>query len=383
MAPRTAPVHDDPPPLRVAIVLMSALGDVTLGLPVAMAIRRAWPATHLTWIAQRGPDALVRAHPAIDDVLLFDRRGGLGGYLAIRRDLRARPFDLVLDLQTALKAGLVTACTRAPVKWGIDRQRARDANWLFTTHRVPSRPRAHMADQFQEFLAPLDIAPAPLAYGLAPTAAGRARAETWLEDADDTPLVAVVVASSAADKNWAPERLATCCEALATDFGLRPLLVGGPTATERAIADVIRARTRGLPPTQRPIDALGSGIPALVALLDRAALVISPDSGPLHMAVALDRPVIGLYGPTNPKWVGPYRDSHDLLVDRYGDPGESYVASADRRPGRMARITVDDVLDRVAHWCATRRAAFPPVLTAASPVRPDTPPRYAPPFAPA
>ena len=101
--------------------------------------------------------------------------------------------------------------------------------------------------------------------------------------------------------------------------------------------------------------ALGSGLRKLVGILDGAALVLSPDTGPLHMTVALNRPVISLMGYTNPKRVGPYRRFHDLLIDAYGEPGEDYPISMENRPGRMARITVRDVLDRVERWRADLR----------------------------
>jgi heptosyltransferase I len=84
--------------------------------------------------------------------------------------------------------------------------------------------------------------------------------------------------------------------------------------------------------------------------MDGSALVISPDTGPLHMAVALDTPAIALMGYTNPKRVGPYRKFHDLLIDAYGDPGEDYPISMDYRTGRMERIGVRDVMEKVEVW---------------------------------
>lgn len=350
---------------RMAIVLMSALGDVILGVPVAAALRRAFPGARLTWVVQRGPDAVVRASPHVDDVVLFDRRGGLAGYQAIGRALSARRLDVVLDLQVALKAGLVTWLSRAPLRIGVDRHRSRDANVLFTTHQLPRSPRAHMADQHQEFLRFLGIAPGPLAYDLMVPSGARVWAEQVIGD-DDRPLVAVVLASSHPDKNWMPDRLAAVCVALARDFGARAVLCGATSPTEVEARARITAACRMLPERDRPIDALGSGIPNLMGLLSRAALVISPDTGPLHLAGALGRPVVGLYATTNPKWVGPYRHSADLLVDRYGEPGEEYPSSSRRRPGRMPCITVDDVLERVDRWRARVEPVARPLTASAA-----------------
>ena len=106
----------------------------------------------------------------------------------------------------------------------------------------------------------------------------------------------------------------------------------------------------------KPVSALGSGLRKLAGILDAAALVLSPDTGPLHLAVALDRPVVSLIGYSNPKRVGPYRKFGDLMIDAYGDPGEDYPISMENRPGRMPRIGVDDVLDRVQRWRDRYRA---------------------------
>ncbi|HWM15832.1 MAG TPA: glycosyltransferase family 9 protein, partial [Microbacterium sp.] len=97
---------------------------------------------------------------------------------------------------------------------------------------------------------------------------------------------------------------------------------------------------------------LGVPLRELVWLIDASELVISPDTGPLHMAVALDTPVIGLMGYNNPKRIGPYRKYHDLMLDAYGDPGEDYPICPEHREGRMARIQVADVVDRARLWQA-------------------------------
>ena len=99
--------------------------------------------------------------------------------------------------------------------------------------------------------------------------------------------------------------------------------------------------------------ALGSGLRNLVGILDASSLVLAPDTGPLHMSVALDRPVISLMGYTNPRRTGPYKKFHDLIVDAYGEPGEAYGITMENRVDRMPRISVRDVLDRVERWRAT------------------------------
>lgn len=332
---------------RVCIVMMSAVGDAVHALPVVTAIKRHDPLARVTWILQPGPATLVRGHPDVDEIIVFDRSRGVRGFGELRETLATREFDVVLNLQVYFKAGVVTALTRAPVKLGFDRARARDMNWLFTTHRIPARPIQHVQDQYFEFLEYLGVPHEPVEWQLGPWPEERAWQDAW-RARFDRPVAAIVVATSKPEKDWLPERWAEVCDALEADYGLQPVLVGGRSPRELKAERIILARAR-----RAPVSALGSGLRNLVGILDASALVLAPDTGPLHMAVALGRPVVSLLGYTNPKRTGPYRRFHDLMIDAYGDPGETYVPSMENRPGRMARISVADVLRRVDVWRAS------------------------------
>ena len=335
---------------HICIVMMSAVGDAVHVLPVINAIKRAHPASRITWVLQPGPATLVRGHRAVDDIVLFDRAKGARAFTDVRTELRRRRFDLVIDLQVYFKAGIVTSFTRAPVKLGFDRARARDMNWLFTNRKIPPHAGQHVQDQYFEFLTAIGVAHAPVVWNLGPWNGER----DWQRDfyrSFERPAATIVVATSKPQKDWAPERWAEVADALLGDFGLQPVLVGGRSARELHAERVILERAKS-----RPHSALGSGLRNLVGIMDGAALVLAPDTGPLHMAVALDRPVVSLLGYTNPKRTGPYRKFHDLMIDAYGDPGEEYPISMENRPDRMPRITVRDVLDRVERW----RSAYGP-----------------------
>lgn len=331
---------------RVAIVMMSAVGDAVHVLPVVCALKRQHPSSRITWVLQPGPATLVRGHDAVDEIVVFHRSRGWRGFLDVRRELAPRRFDLVMNLQVYFKAGIVTAFTHAPVKLGFDRARARDFNWLFTTHRVLARPIQHVQDQYFEFLDALGVPHDPIEWRLGPWPSEREWQRSFLAQFD-RPIAPIVVATSKPDKDWLPERWAAVCDALAGDFGLAPVLVGGRTAREEAAERAIVRAAR-----LKPHSALGSGLRNLVGILDGAALVLSPDTGPLHMSVALNRPVISLIGYSNPRRVGPYRRFQDLVIDAYGDPGEAYRATMESRTGRMGRISVRDVLDKVERWRA-------------------------------
>jgi heptosyltransferase I len=325
--------------------MLSALGDAVHVLPVANALKRRWPGARITWVIQPVPWLLVRDHPAVDRFVVFQRRQGLGAWRSFREaasTLRTRRFDLLLSLQVYAKAGILTALARADVKLGFDRRRARDLNWLVTDERIAARPVQHVQDQYFEFLAHLGVDPEPVEWNIAIREDERAAQREFFGGLD-RPACAVVVGTSKPEKNWAPERYARVLDALESDFGLRPVLVGGPSAVERRQADEVLART-----SARVVDTLGDDLRRLVWLLEGAPLVISPDTGPLHLARALDTPVVGLYGYTNPKRYGPYRKYQELVVDGYArDPGEEYAASMEYRAEGMTRVTVEGVLERV------------------------------------
>jgi heptosyltransferase I len=332
---------------RVAIVMMSAVGDAVHVLPVINAIKRAKPSSRISWIMQPGPAGLVRGHESVDEILLFDRTKGPRAYLDLRHELAHRHFDVALALQVYFKAGLVAAITPADVKLGFDRARARDLNWLFTNRRIEPHPMQHVQDQYLEFLRPLGVPAEPLQWRLGPWAEERPWQREFFAPFE-RPAVSIVVATSKAEKDWMPERWATVCDTLWHDFGLQPVLVGGRSSRELAAEEIIMRTARC-----KPVSALGSGLRKLVSIIDGSALVLSPDTGPLHITVALDRPVVSLIAYSNPKRVGPYRKFRDLMIDAYGDPGEEYPVTMENRPGRMPRITVPDVLDRVERWRTT------------------------------
>ena len=159
-----------PAPRSIAIVMLSALGDAVHVLPVVNALRRAWPAARISWVIQPVPHRLVRGHEAVDEFIVFHRRRGLDAwrsYDALRAAFRDRRFDLLLNLQVYMKAGLITALAPAAIQLGFDRARARDLNWLFTTHRIPPRPVAHVQDQYFEFLDHLGVDPEPVEWRIA------------------------------------------------------------------------------------------------------------------------------------------------------------------------------------------------------------------------
>ena len=336
----------------IAIVMLSALGDAVHAMSIANAIRRHRPDARLSWVMQPGLAPFVRGHPAVDEVIVFDRARGWRGYTELRRTRKGERFDRVLVLQPYLKSAIVARMLDARERTGLGRDRARDLAWLLYDRRLPPRPVSHIHTTYAEFLGPLGVPHEPVTYDVGPWPAERAWQHEFVSTLD-APAAAIVVGTSKPQKDWPAERWAEVVDRLWEEHGLRAVLVGGRSAREVAAEQIILARAR-----HRPVSVLGSGLRKLVAILDASALVISPDTGPLHLAVALQRPVVSLIGYSDPRRVGPYRRYEDLVIDAYHDPGETPgPITMTHREGRMARIGVAHVMEKVALWAARDRGA--------------------------
>jgi heptosyltransferase I len=339
-------------------VRLSAIGDVVLTTPLAMALRSAWPSTRITWVAHPVPARLLEGCPGVDETLVFERRKGkaaLEEYRRFREGLGARRFDLVLCPQRALKAGILTSLMPAPVKLGYDARRSSDLHMFFTTHAIPRRPRQHKVDEALEFAEAIGIEVSGPEWGLRVSSVERSQALARLAH-PERPCCGVVVGTTHPDKNWPAERWAPVVDALAAERGFQVILLGGPSETERRIAnDILRLSTTC------PIDALARDPRQLMALVANCSLVVSPDTGPLHVAVALGVPVVGLYGRTNPVLHGPRGPSAPFVVDGFArSPGEDYGNLDRYRSEGMARITPEMVIQQIDRLLDSGPAAHPP-----------------------
>ncbi len=344
-------------PRRICVVRTSALGDVIHALAMVNGLRAGYPEAHITWVLHPVPWQAVRHQPAVDRFIVLPRHG-LAGWLALRRALRRERFDLLLLPQVSFKAGLVAALAHADVKVGFDRRRSRELHGMFVNRRLPPREGGHVQDAYLEFLDFLGIEGYEPDWGLAFTAAEREEQARFFSGLG-RPAVAFVVASSNPEKDWPAESYARVIEHVA-GRGLRPLVVGGPSERERQVAAAITANARA-----EVAVCLTESVRATMWQLAGSVLVVSPDTGPLHVAVALNVPTIGLYGYSDPRRCGPYRKFHDLLIDRFNDPGEegSPIRRVARQ-GRMARIRPADVIEMIERGLERYRPELGAALSA-------------------
>ena len=347
----------DRAPGSLFVLRLSALGDVCHMVPVVQTIRLAWPETRLTWCVGALEHRLVGDLPGVEFVVL-DKARGAAGLLELRRRLGGRRFDALVHAQVSMRANLAALAVRSPVRLGYDRDRARDGHGLFVNRRIPPGPGQHVLDSFFSFARTLGVARRELRWDIPVPEEAREFARRHLPGAARYLLISPC--SSHSRRNWLPERYAAVADHAQRRHGFTVVLVGGPSPTERAAGDAI---TRHM--ATRPLDLIGRDtIKQLLAMLARAELLITPDSGPMHMATAVGTPVLGLHAASNPARSGPYF-SQEWCVDRYDEAARRYL----RRPaaslpwgtkiehdGVMKLITVADVIERLDAFVAARAA---------------------------
>jgi heptosyltransferase I len=340
-AHRAAPA----PPASICLLRLSALGDVTHVVPLLRTLRAAWPEVALTWVIGRGEHRLLEGLPGVE-FIEYDKRSGVAGMLALRRRLAGRRFDALLQMQVAARANLLSGFIPARRRIGYDRARSKDLHGLFVNERIPDRPGIHVLDAIGSFCEPLGLRQTEVAWDLPVPAEAHAWARAqWPDDA--TPTLLISPCSSHARRNWRPERYAAVADHAAAR-GWRVVLCGGRSALERDASDAIVAAMRA-----PALDLVGKDtLKQLPALLARADLVMTPDSGPMHIANAMGAKVLGLHAASNPARSGPYSDRR-YCVDRYDDAARRYLGKPAAALRWGTKIEFDGVMDLVTVGDAT------------------------------
>ena len=340
-------------PRSLCVIRLSAIGDTCHVVPIIHSLERKWPGCRITWIIGRSEAKLMSLLPGIE-FLAIDKRHFAAEFARLRSLLRGRHFDALLHMQLSLRASLLSTLVHAPVKLGFDRARARELQWLFTNRQIAPRGRQHVLDSFWGFADALG-ATVPgtddhqLEWNLPLPAEAAAYAARVIPDAQPTLLISPC--SSHVLRNWRADYYAQIGDYAASRWHMRVVLCGGPSAVEREMGDRILALAR-----HTPVDQIGRDtLPEMTALLRAATVLVTPDSGPAHMATMVGTPVIGLYAATNPARSGPYL-SQQWCVNRFPEAARAFRGREPdelpwtvkiEQPGVMELIRPEDVIERL------------------------------------
>jgi heptosyltransferase I len=318
---------------------------------VVRTFQRHWPDTKITWVIGEAEHSLLEGADGIE-FITFDKSEGLDAYRDVRRRLKGRRFSLLLHMHPSMRANGVSTMIAANRRIGFDRRRARDYQWLFSGEKIPERRGQHVMDSFFEFAEYLGIRERTLRWDIPISKKDNDYARRMSEA--NGPLVVISPCSSERSpnfRNWNVANYIKIVNHLRDKYDARIMLTGLSTSNEQSYGSQIAAGANA-----DVINLIGrTSLKGLLALMDRASLVICPDSGPAHMAAATGTPVVGLYATSNPDQNGPYFSQH-LVANRYPEAvRKAFKRPVDslrwgqrvRDPAAMDLITLTEVMEKV------------------------------------
>jgi heptosyltransferase I len=346
------------PPKRLCIVRLSAIGDTCHTVPVVRAFQDAWPDTEITWIIGRVEHSLMAGLEGVKFAIL-DKSLGWRGYFDLRRQIRNRRFPLLLHMHASQRANLASLCVKAPIRLGFDRARGRDGQYYFCNRHLSARPERHVMDGLFEFAEALGIERKPPRWDIPLDDSDREFAADRIDGGSPSLIISPCTGQRFRNfRNWRAERYAAVADYAHTRYGAQIVLTGGRTDLEQTYGSEI-ARLANCPVR----NLIGqTSLKQLLSLIERASVVLCPDSGPAHMATAVGTPVVGLYASSNRFRTGPWA-SQDLVVDKYPEAvRDEFGCSVKeirwgrrvRAPDVMDRIEVDDVIEKLDKAYAAR-----------------------------
>lgn len=329
----------DNPPESICILRLSAIGDVTHVLPVVYAIRKQWPKVKITWICGAVEYKLLSC---LNDIhfVVFNKNSGLKAYLGVWKQLRGESFDLMLHMHASARANLLGLLVRSKNKLGWDDANARDGHRWFIDKKIKAKKNRHQVQGYLEFARSIGIAVEQPEWHI--TIPEQAMAFAREHIPAESPVLMISAASSHSLRNWRVKNYAAVADYAIEHLGMAVVLSGGPGELEASMGRSIEAAM-----THDAVNLVGKDtLPQLMAMLSLADVLISPDSGPAHIANAVGTKVLGLYACTNSKRSGPYNSLH-LCVDRYEIAAKKFLDKNVKDLAWNKKIEIDGVMDLI------------------------------------
>lgn len=291
------PTPETPPPARALILLLGSIGDVVRAMPLLGRMRAAWPGAYLAWAVEPKSEPILRGHPWLDELIVYDRARAPWSFLPFLRRVRRGRFDLVVDLQRHLKSGVTSLISGASERWGFAPANVKEFNHWFSNRHISAQPPLRLKlQQYQVFGDLLRLPASPIQFGLEPSLAVRERVERLLADTP-RPRLGVILGSSWPSRIYFPESVAALIRNLATrqkgSHGFFPILIGG--REELGLSLAVQRELGNVP----LLDLTGqTRLEDLPGIFAECAVACGPDSGPMHIAAAVGCSVVSLWGAT-------------------------------------------------------------------------------------
>ncbi len=294
-------------PRKILVVKPSSLGDVVHSLPFLSVLRECFPFARIDWVIARGLEDLLDGNPMVGKLWIIDKdkwkdagriRGTLSELGRLAKRLRNESYDITVDLQGLMRSGLMTAATGSPVRIGF--AEAREGSSIFYTHKVRGGRDIHAVDRYLKIAQALGCDMGEVRFPLPLVT----EPEKVRKLKDDLGEYAVLVPGARWEtKKWPAGHFAD----LASMLPIKSVIVGG--AADRGLGKMIEEQSKGMALSMAGETDIGG----LIWLIRSAKLVITNDSGPMHIAAACGVPVVAIFGPTNPSRTGPY-GTHHIIV---------------------------------------------------------------------
>lgn len=333
---------------RLLVVVPNWFGETLFATPFLRALRQPQPDAFIATLGWPQCRQMLMHNPHVNEIIDYDERGAHRGWLAkwrLVQTLRARRFDAAFILRKSLSRSLLLAAARIPTRVGFANPKS---GWLLTHRVTPSVMAQHKASTYLPLLEAvgLTVCTGPYEYFVSAEERHAAREQLSAHQlVNGRPFVVLHPGANWPHKRWAAERFAVLGDRLTETQHVHILITGGPDDAGLAAAIASRMRTS-------PVVLAGqTNLRQLGACLEQALLVISNDTGILHMAAALGRPIVALYGPTSPAFTGPLGDPHHMVVIHHADCCPQIPCYHPDRPAHpgMEAIPVDEVYDAAVH----------------------------------
>lgn len=331
-------------PTSICILRLSAVGDVCHALAVVQRIQAYYPGTKITWIVGKTEATLLEG---IADIRLipYDKKAGWKGIFSLWKQLKNTHFDALLNMQTAFRASILSLGIKAKYKIGFGQKRSREGQWFFVNRRVIDPVSPHVLDGFMAFAEYIGVPKVEPIWHLAISTQDQQFASQFIDPSRKNLLISPC--SSKAEKDWLIERYAEVAN-IANQHNVNVIFCSSPAKREVEMVE----KTIALCDFE-PINAAGkTSLKQLAALIGKVDLVLSPDSGPAHIATTQGTPVIGLYAYHNPLRTAPYNNQENVVSvyeenvrKEFGKPS-SELPWATKLKGKnlMAEIQVQEVI---------------------------------------